>query len=135
MTALGETLIERAKGYLQAVATHENFDDVASFLTSDYRFDEYPNRVSPNGSVRDLAAAREGAARGRKLLASQRYDVLNAVAAPNHVILEVQWTGVLAIPVGTLPAGGEMRCKSAMFLDFRDDRIARQRNYDCFDPW
>ena len=23
----------------------------------------------------------------------------------------------------------------AIFLDFRDGRIVRQRNYDCFDPW
>jgi hypothetical protein len=23
----------------------------------------------------------------------------------------------------------------AVFLEFRDGRIARQRNYDCFEPW
>ena len=41
----------------------------------------------------------------------------------------------LAIPFGTLTAGSEMRCHSAMFLEFRDGRIVAQRNYDCFDAW
>jgi ketosteroid isomerase-like protein len=51
------------------------------------------------------------------------------------VALEVQWSGTLAIALGSLPAGGEMRARFAVFLEFRGDRIARQRNYDCFDPW
>jgi ketosteroid isomerase-like protein len=49
--------------------------------------------------------------------------------------IEVQWTGTLAVALGTLPAGGEMRARFAMFLELRDGKIARQRNYDCFEPW
>ena len=42
---------------------------------------------------------------------------------------------MLAIPLGTLPAGGEMRARFAVFLQFRDGKIVSQRNYDCFEPW
>jgi ketosteroid isomerase-like protein len=50
-------------------------------------------------------------------------------------MLEVIWTGTLAVPMATLAAGAEMRAHFAVFLDFRDGKIAAQHNYDCFDPW
>jgi hypothetical protein len=28
-----------------------------------------------------------------------------------------------------------MRGRFAVFMEFRDGRIVRQRNYDCFKPW
>jgi ketosteroid isomerase-like protein len=51
------------------------------------------------------------------------------------VALEVRWSGTLAVPVGSFPAGGEMRARFAVFLDFRDGKIVAQRNYDCFEPF
>lgn len=51
------------------------------------------------------------------------------------VALETLWVGVLAIPVGALHAGGEMKAHFAMFLEFEADRIRAQRNYDCFEPF
>jgi hypothetical protein len=47
----------------------------------------------------------------------------------------VIWTATLAVPLGTLPAGGQMRARFAVFLEFKDDKIIFQRNYDCFDPF
>jgi len=49
--------------------------------------------------------------------------------------VEARWTGVLAVTVGTLAAGVEMKASFAMFFRFRDGRIAMQRNYDCFEAW
>ena len=40
-----------------------------------------------------------------------------------------------AVPVGSLPAGGHMRARFAVFIELRDGKIASQRNYDCFDPY
>ena len=51
------------------------------------------------------------------------------------MILEVLWAGTLAIPVGSLAAGDEMRAHFAVFIELRDGRIYRQRNYDCFEPF
>jgi len=51
------------------------------------------------------------------------------------VAIELEWIGVLAIPIASIPAGGEMRAHFAIFLEFRDGKIVRQRNYDCFVPF
>jgi hypothetical protein len=51
------------------------------------------------------------------------------------VAIELEWIGVLAVPVMSLPAGSGMKASVAMFLTFREGRIASQRNYDCYPPF
>ena len=126
-------LVALARRYLDAVEAHDG--SALAFYAPDAVQIEYPNRLVPAGATRDLAALREAGERGRQVLVGQRYDVRHAVAAADRVALEVLWTGTLAVPVGSIPAGGEMRAHFAMFLDFRDGRIVGQRNYDCFEPF
>lgn len=97
--------------------------------------EEFPNRLVPTGAKRDLAALLDGYERGKKVISSQQYEIKNAMAGANVVALEVLWTGTLAVALGTLPVGGQMRAHFAMFLEFRDGKIVAQRNYDCFEPW
>jgi len=52
-----------------------------------------------------------------------------------RLAVELEWTGVLAVPVMSLPAGSEMKAFVAMFLTFREGKIAEQRNYDCYPPF
>jgi hypothetical protein len=73
--------------------------------------------------------------RGKQLLREQRYEVISAVSDGDCVALQVLWTGVLAVPVATLGPGDAMRCQSAIFLRFQDDRVVEQSNYDCFEPF
>jgi ketosteroid isomerase-like protein len=123
-----------ARGYLEAIERGDPEEHLA-FFAADVVQEEFHNRLVPQGATRDLAALREAAQRGRRVMAAQRYEVLNAVACGDQVALEVRWTGTLAIPFGSIPAGGEMRARFAVFLEFRDGKIIRQRNYDCFEPW
>jgi len=53
----------------------------------------------------------------------------------DEVAVELEWKGVLAVPLGNLPAGYEMKADVAMFLTFRDGKIVSQRNYDCYAPF
>ncbi len=69
------------------------------------------------------------------LFTTSIYEIKNAVVSGDSVAVEVLWTGTLAIAFGTLTAGSQMRAHSAMFFEFKDGRIASQRNYDCFEPW
>ena len=57
------------------------------------------------------------------------------MAAGDSVAMQVKWEGVLAIPIAGLEAGATMRAWFAMFLEFREGKIARQNNYDCFESW
>jgi ketosteroid isomerase-like protein len=127
--------LEIVKRYLAAIEAGATGGALAAFFAPDVVQEEFPNRLTPNGARRDLAALLDGAEKGQRVLRAQRYEILGAVEAGDTVALEVQWTGTLAIPLGTLPAGGQMRARFAVFIELRDGKIARQRNYDCFDPW
>jgi len=124
-----------AHEYLAALENGEAGDALRRFFTSDFVQIEYPNALNPKGQRSDLAEVVTRSEKGRQILRSQRYAIENAVASDDSVALEVEWTGVLAIPLAGLPAGGEMHAHFGVFLDFRDGKIARQRNYDCFEPW
>lgn len=123
------------KRYLEAIERGLTEEEMAGFFTPDILQEEFPNRLTPNGARRDLSALREAGAKGRKVMSRQRYELLNAVASGDSVAVEVQWTGVLSVAFGTLSVGDEMRARFSVFFDFRDGKIWRQRNYDCFDPW
>jgi ketosteroid isomerase-like protein len=135
MSAHPDHHLEIARSYLAALEQGASGSDLARFFTNDAVQEEFPNRLSPDGVRRDLDAILDSASRGARILASQRYRVLNQIAADDRVGLEVDWTGTLAMPLAGLPVGGTMRARFAVFLQFRDGRIARQRNYDCFMPW
>jgi ketosteroid isomerase-like protein len=125
-------LLRLAREYLESIGGP---DGGLRFFADDVIQVEFPNRLVPNGVTRDLAALREGAERGRKVMTAQRLEVVNAIASGEHVAIEAIWTGTLAVPMGSIPAGGQMRARFAIFLTYRDGKIVRQHNYDCFDPW
>ena len=124
-----------AREYLAALGGGVTGEGLRGFFTPDFEQVELPNALNPKGQRSDLANALERSERGTQVLKRQRYDVTRVVEQGNTVALQVEWTGVLAIPVAGLPAGGEMKAHFAVFLEFRDGRIARQTNYDCFEPF
>jgi ketosteroid isomerase-like protein len=127
--------LEIVKQYLASIESGAPFDEVAKYLAADVVQTEFPNRLVPDGATRRLPELAAAAASGRKVVSAQRYEIRNAVAQGEHVALEVKWTGTLAIPFGTIPAGGEMTAHFGVFFVVRDGRIQSQNNYDCFDPW
>ena len=127
--------ITTARRYLKAIEAGGNFNSVSDYYAPDIIQIEYPNRLVPEGAQRDLHVLRDAWQRGQNVVASQRYDVRNVVASGDWVALEVTWSAVLNVAVGTIPQGGEMQAYFAVFLQFRDGKILRQHNYDCFDPF
>lgn len=128
-------LLDLAAAYLSALERGAVGDDLARFFDPEVEQREHPNRLSPHGATRDLAALLDGAVKGRALLTSQRFEILNNVESGNQLSLEVLWTGTLAVPIGSLSPGDQMRAHFAIFLEYRNGLILRQRNYDCFEPW
>jgi ketosteroid isomerase-like protein len=132
---MSTTNLEFARSYLRALEQGVTGEALAGFFHPEVTQREYPNRLVPTGATRDLRALLGGAERGQRVVSSQRFDVRNAVANGDEVALEVDWSATLAVPVGSLPAGGTMRASLGVFLTFRDGRIISQRNYDCFEPF
>ena len=135
MTAAETTNLRLVRAYLEALERGETGSALAAFFTPDARQIELPNRLNPAGGESNLERLLLRAEQGRNLLVSQRYTLRSALARDNNVAVEAEWVATLAVPVGSLPAGGEMRAHFAMFFECMDGRIHRQRNYDCFEPW
>ena len=91
--------------------------------------------MRPLGGKQDLATAPENAERGKRAVSRQMYKIKQEIADADRVALEVEWVETLAIPLGSVPAGGQMRVFFAMFLEFRERKFIRQWNYDCYEAW
>lgn len=124
-----------ARRYLEAIENGAEGSALAEFFSRDVVHEEFPNRLSPIGRHRDLKAVLESARKGKQIIRAQKFDVLNAIADGDSVALEVFWSGLLAVPLEGLPANSQLRAHVSIFLEFKDGKICRQHNYDCFDPW
>jgi ketosteroid isomerase-like protein len=130
-----ERNIEIVRSYMKALQDGEAGDLLRCFFTQDARQIEMPNQLNPRGQESDLEHILQRSLQGREILKWQRFEIVSEMEQEDRVAVEARWTGVLAVPVGTLAAGAEMNASFAMFFRFRDGRIAMQRNYDCFEAW
>lgn len=121
--------------FLKMVEERQSSAALDAFYHQDIEQVEYPNAIVKNTVYRNLNDLKEGAERGKQLLAKETYDIKNLYGFGDTVILEAVWTGILAIPLGTKSAGETMIANFAQFFEFKDGKIFKQRNYDCFDPF
>jgi ketosteroid isomerase-like protein len=124
-----------AREFLEAIERGVDTGTLARYFHPDVVQEEFPNRIVPQGARRDLAALCQSYERGKQVVSAQRYEVRNALASGNQVAMELVWTGTLAIDLGTLSAGSELRAYIGVVMEFRDGKIVGQRNYDCYEPW
>jgi ketosteroid isomerase-like protein len=135
MTLEEQANLDTVRTYLAAIESGEAGTLLPSIFTDDIRQIELPNRLNPSGQQSDLGGMLQRNEQGRKVLRSQHYEILSEVVQGSRVAVEAIWTGILAVSLGTLTPGSEMKAYLAMFFEFRDGRIASQRNYDCFEAW
>lgn len=125
-----------ARRYFAALESRDDPAVIAALLHPELVQEEFPNRLNPQGGRSDRDTMLERLVRGRQLMASERYEVVDALAVDERVAVEVRWSGTLAVALGeTMPAGLTMRARFAVFLAFRDGQIVAQRSYDCFESW
>jgi ketosteroid isomerase-like protein len=135
MTRVESGNIDLVRTYLKAFQSGEAGDSLRRFVTDDVRQIELPNQLNKNGQESGLEHILERSRQALKILQRQRYEIVSELAQGDRVAVEARWTGVLAVSLGTMAPGTEMKASFAMFFSFSDGRISIQRNYDCFDPW
>lgn len=121
--------------YLDALGAGVEGEALGEFFTADAVQEELPNRLNPAGQRSDRAQLVERSRKVKHVLRGQRYEVRSSLASGDRVALEAEWRATLAVPLGSLAPGDEMRARFAIFIELRDGRIASQRNYDCFDAF
>jgi hypothetical protein len=134
-TAVASRHLAIANDYVRALEGGATGEALARFLHPEVTHYDLPNRFDPSGKITDRAGMLAAAERGQRVMRRQRYDILSSVAQGDIVVLELDWIGKLALPMGNIPAGGEMHARIATFLEFQDGLIVLQRDYVCYDPF
>ena len=120
--------------FIKTLQNRTSAEELLRFYHPDIEQIEFPNAVTKNTAIRNLNDLKAGAEKGKKILQKEEYEVIKSYSFENTVIIEAIWTGTLAIPLGSIPVGGTMKAYFAQFYEFKDGKIIKQRNYDCFDP-
>jgi ketosteroid isomerase-like protein len=123
------------RAYLEAIAAGATGEALAAWFHPDVEQVEFPNRLVAGGATRDLAAILASAERGQAVVRRQAFSVATVLVHADRAAVEARWEAELAVPVGSRAAGDVMRAHFAMFFEFRDGKIWRQRNYDCFEAF
>lgn len=132
MNRENEDLIRNYFKAIEAAAPVEVFERFLHPAVVQY---EYPSRLNPNGKARrkdDLLADFE---RGKGVISRHVYRVKRLLSDGSRVSAEVEWTGTLAINMGTLKVGDRMKADFGVFFQIEGGRIVEQNNYDCIHPW
>jgi hypothetical protein len=105
------------------------------YYSESIQLTEYPNPLNARITTSDYVTLLQRSEQGSKILTRQSYDIQKEYVSGNTVIMEVIWTGSFSIPVGETPPGRELKAYFVVFLEFDGDKIVKQRNYDCFEPF
>lgn len=123
------------RGYYAAMARGPASIEWDRWFAPEVLQEEFPNRLLPAGTQRDLRELREAAVLGQALMAEQEFEVLDLVASGPKVVVEATWRGRVARDAGPFKAGTQLRTRFVQVLELRDGKIVAMRNYDCFYPW
>ncbi|AWI26122.1 nuclear transport factor 2 family protein [Flavobacterium pallidum] len=120
--------------FLRMMSERRSEDAFETFYHRDAEQVEYPNLVTKNVAIRTLGDLKAGSERGRKIMSKEDYEIKKLYSFDDTVILEAVWKGTLSIALGKLGPGDQMTAYFAQFFEFKEGKIFRQRNYDCFEP-
>lgn len=125
--------LEIAVKFIKAISEGKSNEDLNDFYDESVKQVEYPNLLTKKIVERNFNDLKDASIKGKQVISSQQYEIVNSYSCGDAVIIEAIWTGKLAIPLGKLQAGDEMKAYFAQFFEFKDNKIVKQRNYDCFE--
>ncbi len=121
--------------FLKMLESRTSSDELERFYHPESQQIEFPNALTKQCTTRNLQELKEASEKGSKVLTKEEYEVKNLISTNDTVVLECLWRGTLAIPIGNIKAGGQMKAHFAQIFEFKDGKIFRQRNYDCFEAF
>ncbi|SHI87083.1 nuclear transport factor 2 family protein [Pseudozobellia thermophila] len=131
ITANEKTVIE----FLKMLENRKSSNELDRFYHPEAQQIEFPNALTKQTTTRSLQELKEASEKGAKILSKESYEIKNLLPSGHTVVLECVWRGTLAVPVGAIKAGGQMVAYFAQVFEFKEGKIFRQRNYDCFEPF
>ncbi|MFC0212774.1 nuclear transport factor 2 family protein [Paenibacillus chartarius] len=107
--------------------------DYKDVLHPDIEQTEYPNLITASPTICDYKTLLTRIPQGKALLKEQHYDIQRVYEQEDTVITEVIWTATVGIDAGAFKAGQPLRAYFCCIFEFKEGKIYRQRNYDCFE--
>jgi len=96
---------------------------------------EYPNLITKNGQVRTAAEGMKGIEISRQILSEQHYEFFDFTETDNKIVAEGTWMGTMKTDAGVLKKGQQLKAYLCVIVEFKDAKIFRIRNYDCYEPF
>jgi hypothetical protein len=134
MEAIAEDYITLARNFVKAVEEGRAGDELDEFFAAGALQTQFPNELSRSLVTRSLNDIKDSSLKGKSIIMQQQFEIKNALQAGNTVLLELVWTGTLAVPIGKKSPGSQLKAYFAQIFEFENGKIIRQRNYDCFEP-
>ena len=127
-----ETNIAAALSFVRAIEAMDG-SKMEGFFAPDVEQTEMPNAFKPAGQVRDLNALKSDIGKSKGIIEQQKYDILNTIAYGEFVVLEMVWHGTVVTDIPPLREGQKLRAQCVAVFEFREGKVVKLRNYDCFD--
>jgi ketosteroid isomerase-like protein len=121
--------------YFHAIASGAIMGRESEWYCDDAVQIEYPNKVTPAAARRSVSDIKAAAERGALIVERQRYEILSLVEQGDKVAAQAVFRAAFNTDLPGLPKGREMTAHLGIFFVMQAGKIARQENYDCFEPW
>ncbi len=109
-------------------------EELAVFLSQQVHWQEMPNLFAPTGRTNGYDQMLTNFERGSQAVSPQHYEVGQAVAQGEWVVLQLNWSGTVIDALGPFAAGTKLTAQIASFLQFQEGRIITQLDYPCYPP-
>src|SRR5262245_51774132 len=104
------TNLDLARRYVSLVANQTStFEQIREIYADELEWREMPNLFAPNGRTTTLAGVAEAWRKGREAVIDQVYDIRNAIADGDTVVLEISWQGRMNNTLRPLHRGTRLR--------------------------
>ncbi len=96
---------------------------------------EYPNALTKSITVSRFEDLMRRMPAGKNLLKEQTFQIRQYLEKENTAVVEADWGATVRTDLGPFRENQNLKAYFCMIFEFKDNKIYRQKNYDCFEPF
>lgn len=96
---------------------------------------EYPNALTKSVTISDFEILLQRMPAGKNLLKKQSMRIRNYIETGETAVVEADWEATVRTDLGPFKADQNLKAYFCMIFEFKEGKIFRQKNYDCFEPF
>ncbi|TGL76323.1 nuclear transport factor 2 family protein [Leptospira yasudae] len=129
--------------YKQTITTYldllSNFvvepKDFESVLHPEILQTEYPNALTKKVTISNWDDLFRRMPAGKNLLKRQIFRMQTYLESGDTAVVEADWEATIRADLGPFKADQNLKAYFCMIFEFKENKIHRQKNYDCFEPF